>query len=253
MSETRDDARNPATQTRMRAAQNAGRIPISRELAGALAWTGSIAILVVLGPGLWESMSTWMRNSLGSWDVAAAADRSTNPFAGLLNWGVLQLVPFLLAIALAGFAALALQTRMAIFPELARPDLSRIHPVSGWRQIGSLTSWSAAFFGFLRLGLLLVTGWWIVTGDIVSLLELSGYDVRHQTRQLGEWATQAVLRLCVASIVVGGADYAFRSWWNHRSLRMTDQEIRDERRSMEPPPEIEARRRLIRERGRQDV
>ncbi len=251
MSPDREDARNPATTMRLRTAQEAGRIPISRELAGAIAWTGSVAVLGALGPGLWESMSHWMRDSLGTYDVDVATDRSGNRFTSLFSWGLGSLAPVLLAIGAAGFIALALQTRMAIFPELARPDISRINPASGWRQIGSLTSWSVAFFGLVRLGLLLVTGWWIVAGDIRTLLEFSGYDVRHQSGRVSVWITQAVLRLCVASLAVGLADYAFRSWWNRRSLQMTDQEIRDERRSMEPSPQIEARRRLIRERGRQ--
>lgn len=249
MSEDRDQATNLATPTRIRAAQATGNIPISRELAATISWIGGLAVLLALGGGLWRQLQTMASVNLQSFNITKTSGESVN--SGLAQSQAIffqSLLPILATIAVIAAVSYGLQTRFAIFPNLFGVDFSRINPIQNARRIGALPSWASAFFGLIKLVAFAGIGWWIVVGDLKTLFALSGLELGHGIDQSALWVAESLIKLCVGALAVGLADYGLR-WWHHRhTLQMSDEELRDEQRSMEPSPEIESRRRLLRRR-----
>jgi flagellar biosynthetic protein FlhB len=246
MTEDQDRGRHSASPTRIRNAQSAGNIPISRELATSLAWMGGLAVLLALGHGLWTAMQSMTLSGLVRFDPSTSASEVVlAAFARFQALAWQSLAPILAVIAVIGAVSFGLQTRFAVFPEQMGADFSRINPLVNIRNLAGLPTWASAAFGFAKLVALTATAAWIVISDPGSLVALGGLDLQSGVDQTALWVADALLKLCAGAAVAGMADYGLR-WWHHRyRLRMTDQEIRDERRAMEPSPEIEARRRLM--------
>ncbi len=246
MFQDRDEARHPATAVRMREAWSSGQFPLSRELASGLIWLGSLAILSMAGAGLWQSL---MESAARSWSEPVAFSSGgetvllceaarTNSFF----WK--SLFPVLIAVASVAVLALGVQTRFGVFPRLLRRDGSSLRARGYFRRVVSLTSWSGATLGLAKLLLLCVIAWWILLGDFVSceVPRLSGLPMIRGFSESGLYLTGVLVKLSGAACLVGLADYAV-CWWSHlRRLKMSDEEVREERRATEPPAAVQHRR-----------
>ncbi len=60
-------------------------------------------------------------------------------------------------------------------------------------------------------------------------------------RAVGATVYQMAFRVAVLFLVIGAVDYAFQRRQFQRNIRMTPEEVREERRSLEGPPEVKRR------------
>lgn len=250
MSDNAGQGNQTATPTRVRQAEAAGRIPLSRELAGSLLWLGGLLAAGSIGTGLATGLLEMARQAWSTAELQGTANQTTGFWwnrATSLFWE--NLLPVLGITAVVAGLGLALQTRFALFPQLLRPDLARLNPVSNINRIFSVPQWLMVLTAVGKLVSLTLVAWWILAADPGFLLRLSGLPLEEGIARSRDGLLQILVRLTAGVLVIGLADYAIR-WWHHqRSLRMTDQEVRDEQRATEAAPQIEARRRLIRQPG----
>ena len=227
MSRDADQARHLPTQSGIQRARATGNIPLSRDLASCLAWLGCLVILMSLGSQLWLGLTTLARRcwSNAGGDSAASVLQSTSLLTGDMFWR--SLLPVLGGFVLAAWLSFAAQTRFGFFSERVAADFSRVNPAKNLREAFSPIRWSAAIGGLLKLAGLSVLAWWIVTGDLVGLISLSGRPLDVGLGNTGAWLTGVLVKLCAAACLVGAADFGIRFWYHRRQLRLTDQEIVD--------------------------
>ena len=250
MSDDRQQASFDPTPQRIRRAEQGGQFARSPELATALAWTGGIAVLAIFGSTIWQAMQQLATENLSQVDVSIESKSVFQNQFGLatsLFWKALLPV-------LAGFAAVAVlahsgQIGFRFMPHLAAPKLSRISPIHNAGQLFSRQQMTTVALGLLKLVLLMAVAAWILLGDLKGLLLVGNLSAEPGDSVAGatfcNWLINAAIRLCVASVLIGMLDFGIR-WRIHRSsLRMTEQEVRDEQRSMEPSSEVTSRRRLM--------
>ncbi len=246
MTSHRDQAEHAATPTRIRQARAAGQIPLSRELASSLMWLGGLAIMLSLGGGLWQALQAMAVHNWTHTDLAAnGQDVMTVQFRGATAFFWSQLLPVMAATAAIAAAGFAIQTRFGIFANLLQPDWSRLSPAGNLSRLGSLPNWLTAAFGVFKLAGLGFVAWWILAADVQRLLALGGYPLNDGFGQSGMFVAGLLVKLAAGVCLVGLADYGIRWWYHQHRMQMTDQEVRDERRAAEAPPEIGARRRLL--------
>lgn len=245
----RDQATQDPTNARLRRAEQTGQFARSRELAVAITWLGGIALLMTFGSMLWQSLSQFCQASWSGGDVTLSASKwlgTSFAAARSLFWSAL--FPILGGIAAIAGLAWSAQNGFRFFPHLASPDINRISPSGNLSRMFSSENLVSVMLGLVKFVVLMAVAGWVFLGDRETLTVLGRGPLAVQSQAMTDWLASVVQRLCLAAIVVGIADYGIRWQLNRRSLRMTDQEIRDEQRSMEPSPEIGARRRLMQRR-----
>lgn len=250
MAEFRDQANQDPTPTRIRQARERGQFPQSRELAAAISWLGGIAILATLGNQLWQSMrlmsiSNWQTTDIGAEPLRLAGEQFTS--GATIFWQ--SLLPVLGSIALIVLVAHMFQTEFRLFPGLLAPKLERLSPQTNVRRLISLDSLVPILIGLTKLLVLSGMAIWILSNDFVRLIEFTASGTEQGIHSLSQYVFNLLIKLVAASCVVGLVDYGIKWCLNRRRLRMTEQEVRDERRSSEPSPEISAHRRLSNQRN----
>ena len=209
-------------------------------------WLGGLAILLTLGGSVWVSLVGLAEQCWSRTDVQQQASgffsAQLAPVSAIF-WT--RLLPVLAGIAGMAVIGIALQTRFGIFPDLLQPNWNRVNPVSNLARLRSPAIWSAACLGLVKLVLLTLLAWWVLAGDIEYLLALGGLDLEVSLGEAGNYTAGLMIRLAAGACLAGMVDYGVRWWECRQRMRMTDQELRDEQRATEAPPEIEARRRLI--------
>jgi len=83
---------------------------------------------------------------------------------------------------------------------------------------------------------------------MTNVLGMMDVDVVSSASFLGSTILNAAIRMCIAFVVIGVADYGYQWWEYEKSLRMSKQEIKEENKEVEGNPEIKSR---IRQKQRQ--
>ena len=175
--------------------------------------------------------------------------------AGLLPWikqvgraavqMLLPLLALLVAITVAGTAAqsgLLLTWKKLAF----KPD--RIDPVAGFKRLFSTEALNRLLFGLFKLAVVGGIAYVTITGRLGTVLSTGRLDAGGVFALSMSLLFDLAVRLAIALLVLGIADYLVQRWKLERQLRMTKQEVRDELKRMEGDPLLKQRRRQIQHR-----
>lgn len=202
-----------------------------------LPWMGGIAANRIVG---------FVRDVVG-----AMAHPDLSVAVAILGQGLMTAafaaLPILLIGSAIGVVIATAQVGLRITPKALRFQFSRISPKNGLHRLfSSQGSWTLAKTS-LKISILGFVGFGILKHLVQGVL--GGATLALPSTILA--TTSTVLRLMrvigVSALVIAGADYFFQRRSHNQDLRMTKQEIRDERRESDGNPEV---RRALRNKAR---
>jgi len=241
-----EDRTEAATPRRLQKAREQGNVPLSREVPALAALASTALVLMMTAP-------LAARDMVGRLSVFLAQadhwDMSDGGRGAVLAAGAALLrmsAPFILAALAFGTAAVLLQTRGQLSTHALRLDLSRLSPLAGIRRLVSLDSLVETGKSLVKLAVMGMAAWYVVSGDLPGLAAASITDLRLLPAQ----ALRLILRLLFAILAVQGVIAAADVIWvrlrHARSLRMSRHDIREEMKETEGDPRIKHRLRQIR-------
>lgn len=227
---------------RLREARRRGQVAVSAELTGAAALAGGLVAIAVAGPACARALAQAMRAALSGAPLSGA-----EPAAALARSGALLLQAVLIpgGGALAGaLAAGLLQTGFLFAPAALSPRLERLDPFRGLRRLLSPAQLRAVALGLLRAAVLLAIGalWLRESAPALAMVaRLEPAGLWRTLPPLGDLAA----RLALALVALGGVDLLRLRRRHLRSLRLTLDEARRERREDEGDPALRGERRRL--------
>lgn len=167
--------------------------------------------------------------------------------------GYVMLLPFLFFI-IAGILGHIAQKGWLVTTEPLKPKLSKISPLKGLKRIFSIQAAAEFIKGLVKL---------FVIGGIIGLVVYYSVEtferfVGFEPLQILDAIYTLLSRILVVFLfllaVVAGLDFAFQAYRHTEELKMTKQEVKDERKQSEGDPAIKSKLRQIRmERHRQRI
>jgi len=234
------------TARRLREARQEGQVPQSQELAAAITLMTLLFTLTLLAPGLLQWCQSEVKLGF-SGRIGAFADPAAFVHfmkARILDAALLTLPIFAVLMA-AGILTGWVISGYSFAPRAVRLNWNMINPASVVQNLFSmrslvrfLTSVAKLFF----VGIIV----WVYLRDKVDALAAIRWA----------WSTQIIiaiaklvfglcLRVGVAVLVIGIADVFYQKWQYIQQLKMTRQEVRQERKETEGAPEVKSRIRRI--------
>jgi flagellar biosynthesis protein FlhB len=231
------DKTEDPTPRRLRKAREAGDAGASVYAAQAVSFVVAAALWPSAVRATAERTSGWLRAVL-----AAPQGRPPRVDPIVMAGEVLRLVaPLLAAVAATSALVQVLQTQGVISAKKLSPDLGRLDPMAGLRN---LFSGARAFAVVRALAAGAVVGWLAVTGiaDHASELAHTLGRPRWVAPLVASLVGTLVWRSALVGLVLAVADVAFtrRAWL--RRLRMTKAEVKREHRDAEGDPQLKAAR-----------
>lgn len=233
-----EQRRHEPTARRRRQARQRGDVAHSRELSAAVVVLAGVGLVAALGGPLVSALLNFTRHQLSH-----AGQASHDLVAGRLlleiAWpAALLLLGVLVCALLAGGG----QVGWPLAPRL-RVDWSRLSPARNWRQWPLAQSgWSGLLLTVRTSAALLAAGW-TLWDQLPLIANLPALPPAQLAATLAAVAGRCGWRVGAVLLLLGGGDYLWQRWLHSRRLRMTDQELRDERRQQEAAPEVASRRR----------
>ncbi|RUS59759.1 flagellar biosynthesis protein FlhB [Pseudorhodobacter sp. E13] len=247
MSDEEDGAEkeHEASQKKLDDARQKGEIPRSADLISAASYAGFLLAATALGGSALLAAGEGATSLLGHSDhlakvLLAGAGHGVGSLFGAI---VLPLAPFFLLPALAAMLMMIAQRAMLFTPSKLAPKLSRISPISGFKNkfgrkglfefvksFVKLTVISCLLFGFLMRE----------SEDFIGMIYLTpGVSTAMLMGKIMGFLTLIVL----IALTIGGIDYFWQRAEHLRSNRMSRKDMMDEHKNSEGDPHMKAKRR----------
>jgi type III secretion protein U len=230
---------------RLREARRSGQVAVSAELTGAAALVGGLGALAAVGPALLSEAARRLAAAIPAavlvpTDPAVAGAKLMAAAGALARAALLPCAGAAAAATLAGL----LQAGFLLAPAALVPRLERLDPLRGLRRLASPAALAGVALGLLRAAALLAVGALWLREALPSLPGLAGVGAAEAWRVLP--ALGALLwRLALVLVAFGLVDLLRARRRHQRSLRLTREEARRERREDEGDPQLRGERRRL--------
>jgi flagellar biosynthetic protein FlhB len=242
MPETTAEKTEQPTSRRLGKAKESGNVPQSPELLSAVTLIALAATSALMGPKFVQWAMAEMSEGFMCERANIADSAAFMEFVGEKIIGTLFiLTPFFLALMVIGTGTNIAVSGFNISTRSLRWKLDSLNPIGGIKKLFSPSSLVRLIFSIVKiifvativcfylkdkLGTLATFQWAWSSGILVVISKLI----------LG-----AVVRLCIGLLIVGLIDLIYQKYKYIKNLKMTKQEVKDELKNQEGPPEMKRR------------
>lgn len=137
------------------------------------------------------------------------------------------------------------QTRGALAWKRAAPDLKRMNPVAGLKNLFGLKMLLDTLLALMQFVILLVIFWHLVTAWCREIPSLYALPLPMQIARIGLSQSSLLAMTAASQLVPAAIDLAMQRFLWRRRLRMDKNEVKREYRDDEGDPHIKGRRRQL--------
>jgi len=121
------------------------------------------------------------------------------------------------------------------------PEFSKISPMSGFKRMFSLKSIVELVKGILKLGIIGIIGYSVVSNYYDSYLILPHLTISEISVFTADVIYELTFKVALALLVMAFADFAYQKYEHTKNLKMTKQEVKDESKQSEGDPKVKGK------------
>ena len=244
-----DDRTEKATPKRRQESKEEGQVSKSQDLNMAFTLAVSFSVIFTFMPFLGDKLK----------EIAVSTLSNLNPhlvtkenFVGLLTsyvWSTINiLLPIMLFIMLAGVAINFIQVGAVFTTKTITPDLSKLGPekiLKGFQKFFQVKSFVELIKSIIKGSIVGGIGYSVIKKRETELISLLGSDIVTSLHVIGSVLFEICFQICLVLFILGLIDKKYQDYEYEKSIKMTKQEIKDERKNAEGDPMIKSKIRGI--------
>ncbi|MBM7623505.1 flagellar biosynthesis protein FlhB [Sporohalobacter salinus] len=230
------------TPKRRKEAREEGQVAQSQELSMAFTLLFSFIMLFFLMDNiLYESMQ-FMDKYFTDYMTMTLNNQTFHTLLLEIAKFIFQLVsPIMFVVALVGVVVGLLQTGFLFTPTSLQPDPSKLNPVSGFKQIFSKQTAAEFLKSILKISIVGIIAYFTIKGNLPKLITLSKVGVHQVVALIGNIVYSLAIKISLILILLGIIDFIYQKWEHEQQLKMTKQEVKEEKKQTDGNPEIKKR------------
>jgi flagellar biosynthetic protein FlhB len=246
MAESSQDKTEQPTPERLRKARGEGRIPVSQELPSALLIASLLAASYLAASSLWQWFTLEARQGLSLEPVGGIEiDTLVHLMKAKGSGALVAIAPWLGACTLGGMLGSVLVGGWTIAPGAMKLKFEALTPSASLGSLFSPRSAVSLLAAVVKLLIIGTVAWMYLNDKLgVCLAMFNATPLQSLTTSLG-LVFGLVARITIALLAIGLADAIYQRWQYKRELRMTREEVREERKQYEGSPLVKARARSL--------
>ncbi len=235
-----------ATPKRIQKAREEGRVAQSQELPAAVGLVALVAVSAFAGPKLIDWFRDLIKEGLSCRiDYIHDGDAFLEFFKQRCADMIWMALPFMVAIMLGGIIATMIMGGITFTLKPLKFKTEELSIPGGFKRLFSMNSLIKLISSIAKI---------VVIGIIVAIYirskmdEIATYQWVEPANLVGVISTfvlGALIRICIALLVIAIAEAAYQKWKYNKNLKMTKQEVKEERKSQDGSPEIKSRIRQL--------
>ncbi len=152
---------------------------------------------------------------------------------------ICTLPPFLILL-IGGILGNTVQFGFIFTPKPLIPKLSNINPIQGFQRIFSIKTAFETIKNTLKLTVAAVVGFFLAKYLTKGFLSYAFIPIDQQIQIMAKEVVLLFLVFGLVSIPIAGADFLFRKWEYEENLKMSKQEVKEERKQYEGHPLVKS-------------
>lgn len=244
MAEELGERTEQPTGRRLSEARTRGQVAKSQDLSSAIDLIGAVVLIAAFGGAALAGLGTLMRRVLEG--EVAGNPLDPESLTPLVLWvaarGAWVAGPALLAMLLIACLAQYVQVGWLFTTQPLMPKFERLNPVGGLKKFVNLRNLVKTGVNVLKLGVVGVIGYLVIRGHLPGIAALPMLATAAAMYKMVLMGLELACWLLAVLLAIGLIDLAYQRWQHTKDLKMTRQEVKDERRSVEGDPEVKARR-----------
>ncbi len=237
----KEDKTEKATPKRRNKARGEGQVAYSKDVALVIMLFGAIWGLYFLGP--------YMRNQL-LYETRYLIGRMNYPFnANNIQGFIMSVVvdlfkiiaPMLGLILFLSYFSNVIQFGHMFTTKPLKPKLSKIKPKLTELKLFKKDKLVELGSSLGKLAIICPVVYFTIKGELGTIITLMHNTVAELFNYIAYLIFKVVLRITLMMIFIAGLDFAYRKWKHEEDLKMTKQEVKDERKNADQDPQIKSR------------
>jgi flagellar biosynthetic protein FlhB len=234
------------TPKRLQKARSKGQVPQSQELTSVATLIVLVTAVALLAPTLLQWLTMQMKHGMsGDWGVFA----SNKAFINFINTKFIESIlitcPILAALSAASVLACLVISGLNFAPQAINFKWSFINPASGLQKLIGARSLVRLVVSVLKLLFVSIIVWLYVRSRLDTLASLRWAWSAQVIALTGKIILGLMIRVGIALLIIAIADALYQKWKYIQDLKMTRQEVKQERKDTEGSPEVKGRIRKI--------
>jgi len=236
-----------ATPRRLQRAREEGSVVRAHAIAGAAVLIAGAAILLLAGAKLVELLESSLRFGLSLQPenmrdpariLAVAAD--------IARPGLMVLAPFMLLLAVVGFAADLMVGGWVVSTTPITPDFTRLNPLKGIGRLFSRAALAEIVKALVKFIVIGVIAAWLMKSWIADFLHIAAESWPYAPHHVAALSGEVFMILATSLAVVTVLEVPWQVWQHRDQLKMSRQELKDEQKELEGSPQTKRRIRGLR-------
>src|SRR4051812_731680 len=234
------DKTEKATPKRRSEARKKGQVAKSADLNGALMLFAALFALSATAPHLVQTLENCLRETFALVSSPGVVDhRGLGPLvSGQARAAGLAAAPVMLVCVMAALVVNAAQVGIKPHPGAMKPDPKRLNPLSGFKNIYGPNALFEGAKNIVKVGAVGAVTALAVLPKLDELAGLVGLPPSELLPTLAHTGLGIAQRAGAAYLLIGVIDYAYQRHRHEKSLKMDKQEVKEEHKSQELPPEV---------------
>ena len=232
------------TSRKLTKAREEGHVPQSMEFPAAIVLIGLVFLFVTLGPWLTRWCEGQITQAL-RFEVDAFDNSQTA--TGFINSKIIECLrvmsPFMLVMTVLGTAASIFVGGVTFSSKSLKWTLKELMPSKGIKQMFSMQTIIKFLLSIAKLIIICGIVYYYIKSRMGQISEYQWMEPNVILRSICWLVFGALWRICIALLVIATAEVIFQKWKYIKDLKMTKQEVKEERKSEEGSSEVKGKRR----------
>lgn len=231
---------------KLQKARERGQLPQSQELMSVATLLVLVAMVALLGSSLTKWFILQIKYGLSCENVVFADSEAFNAFiGGKITDLILVILPVLAALFVSAVLAGACISGLNFSPGAVSLKFNELNPVAGFGKLINARSVVKLLASILKLiGVSLVV-WLYIKSKLDVFARLRWTDSAQMLAVTARLILGLLIRVGIVLLVIAIADAFYQKWKYIHDLKMTRQEVKQDRKDTEGSPELKGRIRRI--------
>lgn len=239
----RDERTEDPTARKLAQARSEGQVFRSQEVLSVGMLLVGISVLWVGTPWGIEKLQVVMSSILLASNTTTLTPTSVQDLLMNLGIKVVQvLLPLMMALMIAGILLNVVQSGWNFTFKPLQPKLQKISPLKGFKRIFSSQGLFQFFKSFLKILIVGPIAYFHIQGLMREVVMIHAQQIERIFPTAGAWIIGLFFKVIIVLIFLSLLDFAYEKWRFKENLKMTKQEVKDERKQTEGDPQIKKHR-----------
>ena len=234
------------TPKKLEKARKKGQVPRSQELTSVVTLLALIMVMALLSPSLLRWFIVQVKHGMsGEIDVFADSKSFSNFINAKIVDSMLVVCPIFAALFAGSVLACVAISGLNFAPEAISLKFSQLNPVTGFAKLVNGRSMVKLLVSIFKLIFVSFIVWFYLQSRLNMLASLRWAWSVQILAVIAKIILGLLIRVGIALLAIGLADAFYQKWKYTQDLKMTRQEVKQERKDMEGSPELRSRIRRV--------